>query len=473
MGLDEVCPSVDFAPGEGIHGRMKISPTSSQPMVGLPTLALPALLCSGVRMKLSLRFGLVLLALIALAAAGPGAQSAATQKPPDPKAAAPDAAAATQKPADAPQELPDEAKAFNTAMAEKNPLKRIELLEKYIADNPKASQTLLSMARSNIQSSLMAALKDVTARNQKTIETEIADAKKTTDTRPLYATYNNIASRLASGGIYSEDAESFARQGLAGMDEKTYFDNRKKAYDRSLAAYEKQAVNWKDGKYIGPAPGSADAASAGARGGARGGGAAAPSGPNYRFVTKDGITQASIAPPRPAPAAAATPATPATPPAPRPPTKPTMPTDEEMRTALRSERASAQATLGQILVKRGKTDEGVKVLRDAYAAKPAAYTMASVARSLYEAAKTAGNDNDQLEYLTALALSGRGTADEFKALDEVYKKTHSGSLDGLEPMLDARWRKDNVRFAVTPYTRPANTKPTGRTVLAEVFPGSG
>jgi hypothetical protein len=413
-------------------------------------------------MKHALRFTLALLALVALAAAGPGAQTIAPQNAPDPQAAAP---AATQKPADTPQDLPDEAKAFNTAMAEKNPLKRIELLEKYIADNPKANQTLLSMARSNIQSSLMAALKDVTARNQKTIETEIADAKKTTDMRPLYMTYNNIASRLASGGIYSEDAENFARQGLAGMDEKTYFENNKRAFDRSMAAYEKQAVNWKDGKYIGPAVGAAGAAPAGARGGG-----AIASGPNYRFVTKDGVTQAAIAPPRPAPAPAAAPATP---PAPRPPTKPTMPTDEEMRTALRSQRASAQATLGQILVKRGKTDEGVKVLREAYAAKPAAYTMATVARSLYEAAKAAGNDNDQLEYLSALALSGRGTADEFKALDEVYKKTHNGSLDGLEPMLDARWRRDNVRFAVTPYTRPANAKPTGRVVLAEVFPGSG
>jgi tetratricopeptide (TPR) repeat protein len=387
-------------------------------------------------MKHPLRFTLALLAFVALAAAGLGAQTIAPpQKPPDPKPVDQAPAAATQKPAETPQELPDEAKAFNTAMAEKNPLKRVELLEKYIADNPKATAMLLSTARSNIQSSLMAALKDVTARNQKTIETEIADAKKTTDMRPLYATYNNIASRLASGGIYSEEAENFARQGLAGMDEKTYFENRRKAYDRSLAAYEKQAANWKDG--------------------------------NYRFVTKDGITQASIAPPRPAPA------TPATPPTPRPPTKPTMPTDAGMRTALKSDRASAQATLGQILVKRGKTDEGIKVLREAYAAKPATSTMATVARSLYESAKTAGNDNDQFEYLSALALSGRGTADEFKALDAVYSKTHNGSLAGLEAMLDARWRRDNVRFAVTPYARPANAKPTGRTTLAEVFPGSG
>jgi hypothetical protein len=317
-----------------------------------------------------------------------------------------------------------------------------------------------------VQTSLLAALKDANTRYQKVIDTDLEEAKKNADTRPLYMTYNNIASRFVTAGVYSGEAEDMARKGLAGMDEKTYFGFRKGAYDRSLAAYEKQAVNWKDGKYIAPPAGAAPAAAV-PLGGARGGGAAAAAGPNYRFVTKDGITQASIAPPRPAPA------TPATPPAPRPPTKPTMPTEAEMRTALRSERASAQATVGQILTKRGKTDEGVKILKEAYAAKPAAFTMATVARSLYEAAKTAGNDNDQLEYLSALALTGRGTADEFKALDEVYKKTHNGSLDGLEAMLDARWRRDNVRFGVTPYTRPANTKPTGRTVLAEVFPGAG
>ena len=421
-------------------------------------------------MKHALRFTLALLAFVALAAAGLGAQTIAPpQKPPDPKAVDVAAPAATQKPAETPQELPDEAKAFNAAMAEKNPLKRVERVEKFIADNPKATAMLLNRARSNAQTSLLAALKDASTRYQKVIDTDLEDAKKNADTRPLYMTYNSIASRFASAGVYSGEAEDMARKGLAGMDEKTYFENRKKGYERSLAAYEKQAANWKDGKYVAPPAGAAPAAPAAgaAPAGARGGGAAAASGPNYRFVTKDGITQASIAPPRPAPA------TPPTPPAPRPPTKPTMPTDEEMRKALRSERASAQATLGQILVKRGKADEGVKVLREAYAAKPATSTMATVARSLYETAKTAGNDNDQLEYLSALALSGRGTADEFKALDEVYRKTHNGSLDGLETMLDARWRRDNVRFAVTPYARPANTKPTGRTVLAEVFPGSG
>ena len=181
-------------------------------------------------MKRALRFPLALLALLALAAAGPGAQTVAPPRPPDPKAADQAAPAATQKPAETPQELPDEAKAFNTAMAEKNPLKKVELLEKFIADNPKANLSLLGRARSQVQTSLLDAMKDAGSRYQKIIDTELADAKKTTDTRPMYPTYNSIASRLATAGVYSDDAEDMARKGLAGMDERTYFENRKRAY---------------------------------------------------------------------------------------------------------------------------------------------------------------------------------------------------------------------------------------------------
>ena len=146
-------------------------------------------------MKHVLRFTLALLALVALAVAMPGAQSAA-QKPPDPKAADQAPAAATQKPAETPQELPDEAKAFNTAMAEKNPLKRVELLEKYIADNPKATAMLLSMARSNVQTSLLAALKDVSARYQKVIDTELEDGEE--DHRHAAAVHDVQQHRVAA-----------------------------------------------------------------------------------------------------------------------------------------------------------------------------------------------------------------------------------------------------------------------------------
>jgi hypothetical protein len=124
-------------------------------------------------------------------------------------------------------------------------------------------------------------------------------------------------------------------------------------------------------------------------------------------------------------------------------------------------------------MKRGKTDEGEKVLVEAYNAKPASSTMATIARLLSESAKKAGNEKAQIEYLTVLALSGRITADESKEFEAVYRKTHNGSLDGLETMLDERFHRENVLFATTPFVRKPAEKPTGRIVLAEVFPGAG
>jgi tetratricopeptide (TPR) repeat protein len=396
-----------------------------------------------------LRFALVLSALVAVATARPLAQGAAGQKPPDPKPAAA-AADAAPKPAEPAQELPADAKAFNAAAGEKDPLKRVAALEKFIADNPKASPMLLSMARSQVNSSALTAYKESRAKFISQAEKDIADAAKRTDTMPAYSTYNRLASSLLNAGVYSEEAEDFARKGLAGMDERTYMEMRKKQYERSLAAYEKMTARAAGAKPEPPPPGAATEPSS-------------PPAPNYRFATKDGVMQASLAPPAPP--------RPATPP--RPPTRPTMPTDDELRASLKSERTAALATLGQILVKRGKTVEGEKALAEAYAAKPASSTMAAIARVLADSAKKAGNDALQLEYLTVLALSGRITADETKDFEAAYRKSHNGSLDGLEAMLDERYRRDHVRFAVTPFTRKPPAKPTGKTVLAEIFPGAG
>ena len=422
------------------------------------------------------------LGLSALVSAWPTAQSAPPQKPADAKPAV--AADATQKPADATpaQELPDEAKAFNAAAGEKDPLKRASALEKFIADNPKASLMLLSMARMQMNSSVLAAFKDSRAKFLAGAEKEIADAKKSADTTPGYSIYNGLATRLSGAGIYSEEAEDFARKGLAGMDERAYMDARKKQYERSLANFEKMTAATAAAKpaatAAAPAGAKPDAAPAAAAtaapAGAKPDAAPAPAGdaqakpaspaqPNYRTSMKDGVMQVSLAPPPPP--------RPATPP--RPPTRPTMPTDDEMRASFKSERAAALATLGQILVKRGKAEEGEKALTEAYAAKPASYTMASIARVLAESAKKAGNDTLQLEYLTVLALSGRITADETKEFEAAYRKTHNGSLDGLEAMLDERYRREHTRFAVTPFARKPPAKATGKTVLAEVFPGAG
>ena len=423
-----------------------------------------------------LRFALVLLALIAASTSWPRAQGGAEQKPPVPTPAA-TAAGDAQKPAAPAQELPAEAVAFNAAAGEKNPLKRVEALEKFIADNPKASPMLLSMARSQITSSALAAFKDSRAKYLAIADKDIADAAKRTDVMPAYATYNRLASALLGAGIHSEEAEDFARKGLAAMDEPTYMESRKKQYERSLATYEKFTASAAGAKLTSVPPGAAPAPSTAAPATPVAAAPATPAdaakpaaptpssppGPNYRIAMKDGVMQASLAPPAPP--------RPATPP--RPPTRPSLPTDDELRASLKSERASALATLGQILMKRGKAEEGEKALTEAYAAKPAGSTMAAIARVLAESAKKSGNEAKQLEYLTVLALSGRITADETKEFEAAYRKTHNGSLDGLDAMLDERYREDHVRFGVTPFERKPPAKATGKTVLAEIFPGAG
>jgi hypothetical protein len=420
-----------------------------------------------------LRFTLVVLALAASAAAWPRAQGAGGQKPPDAKPAAA-AAEAVQKPEEPAQELPADAKAFNAAAGEKDPLKRVAALEKFIADNPKASPMLLSVARNQINSSTLTAYKESRAKFLASAEKEIADAAKGTEMMPGSSVYGNLATRLSNAGIYSEEAEDYARKGLAAMDERAYMDMRKKQYERMVASYEKMTATAAAAKPAattaalgGVKPDSATAATATtAPAGAKPDAAAAPATPPqpiYRFSTKDGVMQASLAPPAPP--------RPATPP--RLPTPPKMPSDDEMRAGFKQDRAAAQATLGQILVKRGKIEEGERALTEAYAAKPAASTMASIARVLGESAKKAGNDALQLEYLTVLALSGRITADETKDFEAAYRKFHNGSLDGLEATLDERYRRDHVRFAVTPFVRRPPAKATGKTVLAEIFPGAG
>lgn len=407
----------------------------------------------------------VVLALVAVAASSPLAQGAA-QPPPGGQAAP--AAAATQKPAEPAKELPADGKAFNAAAAEKDPMKRIAALEKFITDHPKSM--LAAMARSQITTIALNTYKDSRAKYLALTEKEIADATQRANMTPLYFTYNSIASRLLNAGIVTDEAEEYARKGLAGMDEATYLKSRKEAFARSLASYEKavaaQATPAAPAAPAAPATPPAAPTPAAAAAPATPAAAAAPAtpaAPIYRLTTVDGVTQASLAPPAPP--------RPATPP--RPPTKPTLPTDDALRASLKTERASAQATLGQILVKRGKTAEGEKILEEAYAAKPASFAMASIARTLSGSAKKAGNETRQLEFLTVLALTGRITADENKEFEALYRKTHNGSLDGLEPMLDEKYLREHSRFAVMPFARKAGEKPTGMTPLIEVFPGAG
>ena len=97
--------------------------------------------------------------------------------------------------------------------------------------------------------------------------------------------------------------------------------------------------------------------------------------------------------------------------------------------------------------------------------------MATVARTLAGLSKKAGNDSAQLEYLSALALSGRITREEQQEFEALYRKSNNGSLDGLEAMLDARFLRTATKVEVTPSTRRVQS--TDRAVLAEMFTGAG
>ena len=97
--------------------------------------------------------------------------------------------------------------------------------------------------------------------------------------------------------------------------------------------------------------------------------------------------------------------------------------------------------------------------------------MATISRVLAASAKKAGDDNGQLDYLSALALSGRITKEEQQDFEAVYRKTHNGSLDGIEAMLDERYLRTAPKFEVE--RSPRKVKSTDRAVLVEMFTGSG
>jgi hypothetical protein len=393
---------------------------------------------------------LMVVALVGLCRTGIHAQGAgAGQKPPDAQTrpaaqTKPDAQAQAKdtqaKPADtkAP-ELTAAQKAFNSIAEEKDAQKRIPQYEKFIEDNPKEGM-LVSLARTEIQRSTLATLKSSSTKYLDIVKKEIDSAKTGTSPTQLPSTYSRFASALLSAGVLLDEAEDFARQSVSLLDEQKYIESQKQMDQRVAESFAKRAAN--------PTPAPATPPPTGVTG--------------ISIRTVNGAPTVQPMPPRPASAS--------TPP-PRPPTPPRARTDEELRNSFNSMRAANLATLGRVLMKRNKTAEGEKVLKEAYAAKPPASTLATIAKVLADSAKKAGDTAAQFEYLTVLALSGRITADEQKDFEALYRKSHNGSLDGLEAMLDARYARENPRFAVTPANRkPA---PNQRAVLAENFTGSG
>lgn len=98
-----------------------------------------------------------------------------------------------------------------------------------------------------------------------------------------------------------------------------------------------------------------------------------------------------------------------------------------------------------------------------------AYNKAAAARELATVARKAGDDSAVVEYLVVSVLTG-AQPDVHKELEDVYKKTHNGSPDGLGAMLNERYRKGLPHIEAKPFER-TRTKDS-RVVLAELFTGA-
>ena len=142
--------------------------------------------------------------------------------------------------------------------------------------------------------------------------------------------------------------------------------------------------------------------------------------------------------------------------------------EEDMSKSIRLQRASYQATRGRILLKQGKLQEAEKILITANENNPG---LPAVLATLSEIAEKKGDDTAALDYLAQAALRAPMKAAERLRFETLYRKSHKDSLAGLEEMLDDRYRKLYPPMHVEPYK--ASSSRTTRTVLAELFTGSG
>jgi hypothetical protein len=146
-----------------------------------------------------------------------------------------------------------------------------------------------------------------------------------------------------------------------------------------------------------------------------------------------------------------------------------IPPQDELEKRFAEMRATRLGTLGRIEWKLGHEAVARKMLEESYSVNA---TNIAVAGALGEAAMKAGDDAKAFDYLIPVRLSGRAPEPANAALEAAYKKSHNGSLDGLEALLDTEYRKRFPNPVHAEAYRPGE-KRSDRMVLGEVFTGSG
>jgi len=142
--------------------------------------------------------------------------------------------------------------------------------------------------------------------------------------------------------------------------------------------------------------------------------------------------------------------------------------DEEMAKNLRRQRARSQDTLGRIYLKQGKDKLAEKVLKQALTNDPDITTSMVGLGTL---AERAGKHKDAVEYFTSAAVKSPLKKTDRETMEAAYRATHNNSLNGLDDLLDSKYRKLNAGLHFDHYQPSA--KRTSRTALAELFTGSG
>ncbi|MFC1495395.1 tetratricopeptide repeat protein [Thermodesulfobacteriota bacterium] len=147
-----------------------------------------------------------------------------------------------------------------------------------------------------------------------------------------------------------------------------------------------------------------------------------------------------------------------------------IPSDDEMDEKYIKELAAYSTTLGRIYLEKGRTAEGEKILQDAYDVDPA---IAQAAIGLAEIAESRGDNTRAMDLLTAaIFTAGSALEDARERTEALYRKTHNGSLDGLEALLDTVHKRLFPNPVNVDKYLPDPSR-SERTVLAEFFTGAG
>jgi hypothetical protein len=146
------------------------------------------------------------------------------------------------------------------------------------------------------------------------------------------------------------------------------------------------------------------------------------------------------------------------------------PSDQVIDREYLKERVAYETTLGRIYLHTDRTAQGEKILGEAYNTFP---TFSPAAFGLAELAEKRKDYTTAADYLTTATLAAGYEIEKVRSrFDGLYRKTHNGSLDGIEEALDTRYRKLFPNPIKVEAYKPSAAR-SGRVVLAEYFTGAG